>query len=115
MLNPDLVRVKHMVDAAEEAIEFTKGKTRADLEDNRMLSLSVVHLLEIIGEAANKVSPEFQSKYNKIPWRGIIGMRNRLIHGYYDIDLNIVWKTVSSDIEPLLSELKNIIKYEECQ
>jgi len=78
-----------------------------------MLSLSIVHLLEIIGEAANKVSPEFRRKYDKIPWKSIVGMRNRLIHGYYDINLDIVWKTVITDIPPLLEELKKIVNVQD--
>lgn len=113
MLNPDIVRVKHMIDAAEEILYFTSGKNRHDLYINRMLSLSIVHLLEIIGEAANKVSPEFQRKYDKIPWKSIVGMRNRLIHGYYDINLDIVWKTVVADIPPLLEELKKIVNVQD--
>jgi len=69
--------------------------------------------LEIIGEAAVGVSLEFKEKYPQIRWRNIIGMRNRLIHGYYDINKNIVWKTITEDIPPLSADLENILEYEE--
>lgn len=113
MLKRDLVRVKHMYDGAGEIQKFTNGKTRHDLEHDRLLSLAIVHLLEIIGEAANKVTPDFRAKYSQIPWKSIVEMRNRLIHGYYDIDLDIVWKTVTNEIPPLYNSLAEIIIAEE--
>ena len=113
MSKPDLVRVHHMLDAAREILEFSTGKSRSDLDTGRMLSLSLVHLLEITGEATVGISPEFRKKYPQVPWNTIVGMRNRLIHGYYDIDLDIVWKTVEEDIPPLVIELEKIIANEE--
>ncbi len=83
-MKADLVRVHHMLDATREVLVFSTDKTRLDLDTDRMLCLSLVHLLEIIGEAAVAVSSEFREKYPQIPWSGIVGMRNRLIHGYYD-------------------------------
>ncbi len=109
----DLVRIHHMLDATREILAFSANKIRLDLDTDRMLCLSLVHLLEIIGEAAVGVSSEFKEKYSQIRWSSIVGMRNRLIHGYYDIDLNIVWKTVTEDIPPLNADLEKIVKYEE--
>jgi uncharacterized protein with HEPN domain len=111
-LKADLVRVHHMLDATREALEFSTNKTRLDLDTDRMLCLSLVHLLEIIGEAAVAISSEFKEKYPQIPWSGIMGMRNRLIHGYYDINLDIVWETVKENIPPLKAELEKIIEHE---
>ena len=108
----DLVRVHHMLDASREVLEFSTGKSRLDLDIDRMLNLSLVHLLEIIGEAAVGTSPEFRKKYPQVPWNVIVGMRNRLTHGYYDIDLDIVWKTLEEDIPPLITELEKIIANE---
>jgi len=113
-LKADLVRVHHMLDATREVLEFSTDKTRLDLDTDRMLCLSLVHLLEIIGEAAVAVSSEFQEKYPQIPWSGIVGMRNRLIHGYYEINLDIVWETVKENITPLKAELEKIIEHEGC-
>ncbi len=113
MSKTDLVRVRHILDAAREVLEFSTGKSRFDLDTDRMLNLSLVHLLEIIGEAAVGVSAEFRTKYPNVPWNEIVGMRNRLIHSYYDIDLDIVWRTIEEDIPPLVTELEKIIAHEE--
>jgi len=79
MRGDDSVRLRHMLDAAREAMELAKRKTREDIENNRMLNLSLVGLIEVVGEAANRVSAEGRSRYPEIPWPAIIGMRNRMI------------------------------------
>ena len=92
----DLTRLYHMQDAAREAIAFMSGKTRDDLANNRMLVLAVVKDLEIIGEAASRVSIECRARYPNIPWAVMVGMRNRLTHAYFSIDLDIVWDTIAN-------------------
>jgi uncharacterized protein with HEPN domain len=72
----------------------------------------LVHCLEIIGEAANKVSSEFQKKNPQIPWLDMIGMRNRLIHVYFDVDLDIVWKTTKEELPALIATLEPILAKE---
>ncbi|MFW6142396.1 MAG: DUF86 domain-containing protein [Candidatus Saliniplasma sp.] len=106
MQDDDITRIKHMRDTAEEILELTEGLSRSDLEKDRKLSLALVHLFEILGEAASRISNDFQTEHPEIPWKYIIGMRNRLIHGYFDIDLDIVWSTVKKDIPPLIPKLK---------
>lgn len=110
MQQADSIRIKHMLDASKEIVTFTKDITFKEFENERKLQLSVVHLLEIVGEAGTSVSKETQDKYPQIPWKQIIGMRNRLIHGYFDINLAIVWTTATEDIPPLTQKLKQIIK-----
>lgn len=105
----DLNRIRHMLDAAKEAYSFAEGKSREDLDANRMLVLAVLKDLEILGEAANKVSVETQKKYKNVPWTDIIAMRNRLIHGYFDIDYDIVWETLSEDLPTLIKSLEKIL------
>ncbi|MBS3749863.1 MAG: DUF86 domain-containing protein [Candidatus Thermoplasmatota archaeon] len=109
MQEADLIRLKHILDASVEIQSFVKDKTQEEFKQERKLHLSVVHLLEIIGEAGNQISEEVKEQYVDIPWKRIIGMRNRLIHGYFDIDLAIVWKTATEDIPPLIEEKKNMI------
>lgn len=106
----NLTRLKHIRDAAKEALFFVKNKTRKDLDDERMLSLALVRLIEIIGEAANNISEDCQAKYPKISWRQIIGMRNRIIHAYFDVDLDIVWQVITQDLGLLLIEVEKAIK-----
>ena len=110
MQKDDVVRLRHMLDAAKESTSFVRNKTRSSLETDRQLVLSLVKSIEIVGEAAAHVSEKCLRDFPQIPWRDIIGMRNRLIHGYYDIDLDIVWKTVIEDLPPLIAELEKIIE-----
>lgn len=105
-LKSDEIRIKHIIDAAEEALKFIKGVSKENFLKNRLLQLSLTKELEIIGEAADKVSDEYREKFSDIPWSQIIGMRNRLIHGYFDVDANIVWKTVTEDLPNILRLLK---------
>ncbi|CAN5605015.1 DUF86 domain-containing protein [soil metagenome] len=98
-----------MLDAAEEATSFIEGKTRADLEENRMLTLALVRSIEIIGEAGANVSGAGRAETPKIPWRQIVAMRNRLIHAYFDVNLDILWETVESDLPPLTSTLRRVL------
>ena len=109
MFKDDLTRVKHMLDSANEAISFISDKTRKDLEQNKMLVLSLVKCIEIIGEAANSITDDLKSKHKSIPWQDIIKMRHRLIHTYFDVDYDIVWKTVNDELPVLIKELKIIL------
>jgi len=88
---------------------FTEGHCREDLDADRKLSLSLVRLLEIIGEAAKGITAEFRQEHSELPWRSMVGMRDRLIHGYFDINLDIVWKTVINDLPPLINKLEKIV------
>ena len=106
MYPDDQTRLRHMLDAANEAIGFLEGKNRPSLTNDRQLALSLVKCIEIVGEAASKVTEETRERMAGIPWRVVVAMRNRLIHGYYDIDLDRVWDTVTHDLPALVAELK---------
>jgi uncharacterized protein with HEPN domain len=103
--DPDLA-LRHIVDHAREALAMIDGRTRQDLNDDRQLELSVVRLLEIIGEAASRLPAEIQAKYPDVPWPEVISLRNRLIHGYDAVDLDIVWAVLTDDLPSLLDALK---------
>lgn len=109
MRKDDLNRLKHMLDAAKEAQSFASGKSRNDLGADRKLALAIVKDIEIIGEAASKVSQETRISDPAIPWLDIINMRNRLIHAYFDIDLDVVWDTVTKDLPPFIALLEKTI------
>lgn len=105
----DETRLYHMRDSAAEALAFVEGRTRGDLESDRQLVLALAKSIEIIGEAASNVSEEFIARHPEIPWPQIRGMRNRLIHAYFDVDLDVLWDTVTHDLPPLLATLQRII------
>jgi uncharacterized protein with HEPN domain len=104
-----LITLRQMRDHAQEAMTLLAGKSRADLETDRVLSLAVVRLLEILGEAARRVPSEIQQGHPGIPWSYIVGMRNRLIHGYDRVDLDIVWSVVVADLPLLVARIEEII------
>ena len=86
----DLVRLRHMLDAASEALEFAEGRSRDDLDVDRMLARALVRDIEIVGEAASRISAETRQQCIGLSWADIVRMRNRLIHGYYDVDIDRV-------------------------
>jgi uncharacterized protein with HEPN domain len=102
-----------MMAAAKEAMEFAAGKTRMDLEKDRLHMLAIIKSIEIIGEAASKVTETFKTENSNIPWNDIINMRNRLIHAYFDVNLDIVWQTVKTDLPDLIKALEETIPPEE--
>ncbi len=107
----DITRIRHMLDFAQKAVQFNRGKTRSDLDRDEMLAIATIHLIEIIGEASRTVSDVFQEKYPEIPWQRITGTRNRLAHGYVDVDLDVIWTIVTKDLPPLIRLLKRILSY----
>ena len=109
MRRDDIIRLMHMLDAAREAILFAQGRKRADLDSDRMLVLSLVKDIEIIGEAAYQTSEETRRQLTEIAWDDIIGMRHRLVHAYFDINLDILWRTAQDDLPQLSAVLEKIV------
>jgi uncharacterized protein with HEPN domain len=109
MRRDDEIRLRHMLEAAREAVKFIGGRPRKDLSDDRMLALAVVKAIEILGEAATKVSPETRKACPQLPWDDIVGMRHRLIHAYFDINLDIVWRTLREDLPGLIVAIENVL------
>jgi uncharacterized protein with HEPN domain len=101
-----------MLDHAREAVALLHGKTRDDLANTRLLQLGLVRLVEIIGEAAARVSNDMQARHTSIPWEDVVGMRNKLIHGYDQVDLGVLWDTVIDDLPPLTRELETVLSVE---
>src|SRR5438045_2603743 len=99
----DTDRLRHMRDAACAALRFVQGRSRADLDTDEMLSFALVRALEIIGEAADKLSDPTHAAHPSIPWSEIIGMRHKLIHGYFDVDHDIVWNVVTGKLADLVT------------
>ncbi len=110
MQKDDHIRLRHMLDAAREAEIFIQSKTRDSLETDRKLVFALIKCIEIVGEAAANVTNQCRDNLPQIPWPSIIGMRNRLIHAYFDIDLDVLWKTLIEDIPSLIVELEKIVE-----
>jgi len=109
MHEDDRVRLQHMLDAAREALSFVAGRERRDLDADRMLVLALVKSIEIIGEAGTRVSEEGRDATPAVPWPEIIAMRNRLVHAYFDVNLDVVWATVREDLPALVAALQDAL------
>jgi uncharacterized protein with HEPN domain len=109
MENNDLVRLRHMLESGQAILLFAKGRRRNDLDKDRLFLSGVIRELEIVGEAASKISIKIRKQFPQIPWQEIVGMRNRLIHAYFDIDHDIVWKTIREFLPLLIQEASKII------
>lgn len=110
MQREDRIRLQHMLDAARDALGFAEGRTREDLDSDRQFLLAVVKSLEIVGEAGSQVSEETRQEAADLPWREIVDMRHRLVHGYYDINHDIVWSTLRDDLPELITSLEKILR-----
>ncbi len=109
----DESRLRDMLDAALTARQFIEGKTRDMLETDRMFNFALIRAVEVIGEAANRITAETRRQLPNLPWQAIIGMRNRIAHQYLEVDNNIVWDTVVNDLPLVIAELKRFISPED--
>lgn len=107
-----LVALRHMLDHALEAVQLARGRSRTDLDTDRILQLALTRLVEIVGEAASRVSVELQGRHPGLPWREAIGARNRLIHGYDFVDLDILWEIAAADLPKLIPQIEQVLKLE---
>ncbi|MEM7017163.1 MAG: HepT-like ribonuclease domain-containing protein [Pseudomonadota bacterium] len=105
----DSVSVQDMLVHAQEAVELVGDDRFEVLDQDRVRQLALTRLMEIIGEAAKRVSSNTRQAHPEIPWAQIIGMRNRLVHGYDVIDFDLLWDTVKSDLPPLIELLDELL------
>lgn len=98
-----------MVEAIAEIERYSKDHDRQSFSSNRPLQHLIVRNLEILGEAASRISPEFRQEHPQIAWRDMIDLRNRLIHIYFDLDLDIIWRTVELDLSELRVRLQQLL------
>jgi len=105
----DAVYAGHMLDSARKARQMVAGKGRADYDADETLRLALTHLLQVIGEAARRLSAEFLSAHPELPWSAIVGMRHKVVHDYMNVDEDVVWQTVIGDLPDLIRSLEAIV------
>ncbi len=108
MRSDDYVYVGHMLDMTRKAIGLIQGKSRLDYDRDETLRFALAHLVQVIGEAARRVSKEFCDAQPQIPWKAIVGMRHKVVHDYMNVDEDVVWDTVSRELAPLAAALERI-------
>jgi len=101
MIKDDLIYIDHILDCIRKINDFSNGLSLKEFRKNEMAQDAIIRNIEIIGEASKKISIETKETYNNIPWKEIAGMRDKLIHDYLGVDVNVVWKTVREDIPAL--------------
>ena len=104
----DAVRIRHMLDYSQEAVALSVGRARPDLDLDRLYNLAMTRLVELIGESATHLSESTRHAHPQIPWPQIIALRNRLIHGYDQINFDILWDIIEIDLPPLIAQLERI-------
>ncbi len=109
-MNPDdRVRLRHIADALKAAMRFAEGRSREDLDKDQMLAFALLHAIQIVGEAASKITAEFREQHPQIPWVLITGMRHRLVHAYFDINHDILWTTATESVPKLLGQVDGLL------
>ena len=109
MLRDDTAYLLDMLLAARDAVSFAEGMSYADFARDRRTQLSILKSVEIVGEAASRLSEDTRRAHPSIPWPEVIGMRNRLVHVYFNIDLLLVWDTVCNDLPGLIAQLETLV------
>lgn len=99
-----------MLDAAHRARDLSRGKKVGSLDPYSETALALTRLLEILGEASGRISPELQARHSEVPWRDIADTRNRVIHEYFDVDMEIVEAIIEDDLKPLIEQLETVLK-----
>lgn len=102
---PDEIRIRHLREAAEKAIAYAAGRSRMDLETDELLRLALTKLVEIVGEAAKQTTDAARTELPEVPWSAAARMRDRLVHHYFDINLDVLWSTITEDLPALLAGL----------
>lgn len=110
MKKDDLVYLRHILDATRRIEEYMRGVEHLGFMENHLVQDGVIRQLEIIGEATKRVSAELKSRYHDIPWKDVAGMRDKLIHDYFGVDLDAVWDTAARDVPALRNAIGGIVK-----
>lgn len=103
-------RIAHMLEAARKAIAHVRGRNRSDLDTDELLTLALTKLVEIVGEAAKQVSEDVREEHPQVPWSAAARMRDRLIHHYFDVNLDVLWRTVAEELPPLVAEIESFVE-----
>jgi uncharacterized protein with HEPN domain len=109
MPRDDRVTVAQMLDVVRRIRAIIRGQTRDAFETDEIRQLALLHLIQVLGETASRTTAAFRDAHPELPWAQMVGMRNRIVHGYDDVDPDIVWRVATEDVEPVLAALERIV------
>ena len=109
MPKDDLVYLGHMLDMARKARQLVQGRSRAAYDGDEPLRLALAHLLQVIGEAARRVTPAYTAAHPEIPWKVIVGMRHKVVHDYMTVDEDVIWDTVTHELPQFVTTLERLV------
>jgi uncharacterized protein with HEPN domain len=110
MKKDDTVYLRHIIDAFLQIERYTNGVTYEEFLSNSLLQDAVIRQLEVMGEAARNLSADLQNEYPAIPWRQMISLRNRMIHAYFNVNLQIIWEIIQGDIPNLKQDMMRVLE-----
>jgi uncharacterized protein with HEPN domain len=114
MRKDDYLYLGHMLDTAQKILRKVEGVERGQFDQDENLRIALAHLIQVIGEAARRVSSEFCQAHPQIPWKGIVGMRHKVVHDYMNLNDDVVWQTATEEIGPLAAELEALVPPDAC-
>ena len=101
-----------MLDSVHRIRGIVRGRSRQAFDADEVTQLALLHLIQLLGEAASRVSAAFRAEHPELPWGEMVGMRNRIVHGYEHVDPDIVWRVATDDVEPVLAALERVLQRE---
>ena len=109
-MKDDLIFIKHVLESIDAIEEFSEGLTKEELTSNRLKRNAIIKEIEIIGEAVKNISKETRDKYKEVQWKDIAGARDKMIHHYFGVDIDTIWKIIEKDLPLLKKQIKEIKK-----
>lgn len=105
----DRIRLVHMLDTVRRIRSLIRGQSRDAFERDEVRQLALLHLIQVLGDAASRISADFRDAHRELPWGQMVGLRNRIVHGYDHLDPEIVWRVATDDVEPVFAALERIL------
>ncbi len=109
MARDDGLSLEQMLDTVHRIRSLVRDRSRSSFETDEIRQLALLHLIQVLGEAASRVSADRRARHPELPWAAMVGMRNRIVHGYDHVDPDLVWRVATSDLEVVVAALERVV------
>ncbi len=110
MIKDEKIFLRHIMESIENIEDFTKDVSTTEFQDSALIQNGVIRCLEIIGEAVKNIPDDMKKRYPEVPWKKIAGLRDVLIHAYFEVDLDLTWSIAKRDLPELKKNIKKILE-----